>query len=453
MIKLNDTGIYVGQIKQLLHTFNLPQCQVGNVYPKPNSHFLLKDNIMYWDADNKAQFCDKYVYGYEYLNLTSTLPIKNLLYDRETHQYLGSYLRFLRDYFKIDLMSMYNCCDNTINTNTLEFTTNVGQSNEKNISFRNGDNNCTVYKVPVSISKYTIATHCQCLIEVCVYIENTRSEYEDIISTIARDTYVKRKINGMFTYNPFEKTFSDDVSKFMLAHADEVKILIKVTEEFKNSLVVLEGEYINDSRKSQEYFTYKPMVAGDSKQYATLLAYRQAGEGIREPAVLQAMDSSNMLQELAAIVTKPVTARSAIESRFDITSQLLTTENTNGSYLLADRLLEYLVFNVITPLSEHYEIKRLQKTLDVIRSKSNIKESNLNISDINYYRDLYKDIIKKQVISTTSRPYGIWYDADLYDLRSIIKSSAMLSNKYDSLGYLDKDLETILKGVLDNVTI
>ena len=122
MIKFNDDNIYVGYIKQLLHTFNLPCCKIDN----PSNNYVVGDyfisankNEIYKvtkiDENNKCsesvKICN-YKFGDEVLNITKNLEIRNNFYDSYTHEYLGEYLRFIRDYKGIDLMSLYNCFSN-----------------------------------------------------------------------------------------------------------------------------------------------------------------------------------------------------------------------------------------------------------------------------------------------------------------------------------------------------
>ena len=419
MIKLNDNNIVVGQIKQLLHTFNLPQCQIGDAYPKPGKHFIVENHIMRWDDAKNIIPCERYVYGKEYLNLTTTMPINNMLYDSQTHRYLGRYLRFLRDYSKIDLMCMYNCWDGTVTSKEINatlsksITTQVREGREvveqtevvnKKISFRSGDDDCIVYQVPISITDFTIAIHGAINAEICIYIDAQSSDSAKKINDLINATYKRRRVNDNFIYSPFSAISDAELWKFISENIDNLYLLIKMPRNVDTSVVVLEGIYLNEPEDLSQYFTYKLVTEGSNVEYI------------------------------------------AESSKYEIAAQLLSRKNVTSKYLLSDRLIEYLSGNVISPLSDSYEIARLQKSLNLIRSTTPNSDP-----AVNRCRRLYKTAIGRiPAAMSAQRHIGIWHESELIDLRNIARKSNA-GTAYDALGYLDKDLEVEIKGVLDNV--
>ena len=119
MISFNTNNIIVGYIKQLLTSFNLPHIHVY----KQNETFLydnalyIKDGFIQKYVNGKFFQVEPFTYGRRIPNYTSNLSINSLIYDSHTHEYLGNYLRFLRDYKDLNLMSMYNCFSNRLISN------------------------------------------------------------------------------------------------------------------------------------------------------------------------------------------------------------------------------------------------------------------------------------------------------------------------------------------------
>ena len=122
MYLYNNDNIITGYIKQLLHSFNLPRCKVFKTEEEfleyygeqPSVFGIIKkyhDNSDYIVYKKKNEFIKSapYSFNHSYLNITTKLPLFNGIYDSTCHIYLGDYLRFLRDYKNIDLMSLYNC--------------------------------------------------------------------------------------------------------------------------------------------------------------------------------------------------------------------------------------------------------------------------------------------------------------------------------------------------------
>ena len=352
MIALNNTSIFIGQIKQVLHDFNLPLCRIGDKNLSNNSYYIKNNMIYFRDALGIDKALFEYTFNAPYLNITSNFTIENMLYDRSTHEYLGKYLRFLRDYQNINLMSMYNCFDGNLLDADIAF-----KLGDDTISFNMQNKEYTVYKLPISlVEEYSISLHSTKNIEICLFDDADKDLDLSIL------TYKKLQINNIFYYEINELIADRQIS-------NNLYMLIKVPRDLNTSITVLEGRFYSS------YNNLNILPIGD-------------------------------------------------EINLKIAAQLLSTENTYGNNLLADRILEYLTGAVISKMSEPYDIKRLQVTLDKLYS------INVPIED------------QPTVPKISKRLYGIWNEKD----REIIKYLAIKNGliKYDSLGYVDKDIEKYL---------
>lgn len=366
MIALNSTSIFVGQIKQILHDFNLPLCKIGNKNLTPNSYYIHNDNIYYYNKDKISVFCYDYDYNVPYLNITNNFVVENMLYDRATHEYLGKYLRFLRDYQGINLMSMYNCFDGELLTVDVNFTVKpISEKPEIKIEFASNNKGYVVYKIPVSlVDIYSISLHNTKNIEICLYNEADSLKPDTDLSkyALSKATYKQIQATNVIYYEPA-------VGPQTLVPSN-LYMLIKVPKDLNTSITVLEGRYYSNYNK-----------------------LNVAPIGTEQPEL-------------------------------KIAAQLLSTENTYGNNLLADRIVEYLTGSVICKLSASYDIKRLQLTLDSL----------YNITSVN----------KPPIPKITGRMYGIWDDRDIELIKYLAIKHDLI--KYDSLGYVDKDIENYLIG-------
>lgn len=205
MFKFNSNHIMTGQIKQILNAFNLPSYRV---YTAQNYKYFLDHGVEspeladglyikgtqvkeYKDGKWGRDF-DHFGYNVKVPNITRTLPICNNKYDSDTHEYLGEFLRFQRDYLGIDLMSLYNCfsnrvCNNinlSINKKEIDTTKIIEHiDSEGNIkytaehtykttrirrAFYSKDTSYIIYMLPIKFFKeYTIALDNSVGTEIC----------------------------------------------------------------------------------------------------------------------------------------------------------------------------------------------------------------------------------------------------------------------------------------------
>ena len=407
MIKFNSTNIVVGEIKQILNSFNLPSYKVlvdgEPVYIFSEKNYIYKNQILISKVNKPFPngfiyniddflYQDTYYYGQDILNITHNLTIKSRLYDHTTHTTLGNYLRFIRDYQGLDLMSMYNCF-NGQSGNNIDITVKT-----KGIVFNTSDDSYKIFTVPVKYyKKYTFFIDCSTNFEVvaCYYLNNNQLNNLSIGSTdttvedyLYSNTYMKvvgASFNTPIVYDKLEKLLFDiDEQPVAQAFAQkelELSLLIKLPKNNNSSLVVLEGDYSKDN--TQRYFP-------NDTTFSSHTSY------ITNKDFLSEFNSFNSYKQLTYI-------------------------NDGNSYPFADRLIEYLTENVITPLDEI--------ELDTKRVETNL--------------------LNKKVINSYT-PYYEWNNelrARIY-LRAV--KNGLLNNTFDILGYVDRDVEEKVVGFEDN---
>ena len=403
MIKLNDNNIFIGHIKQLLKDFNLPSCTIitednADKNFVSGKHYI-KGSQLYL-SDGKGSLVRKitYNYGKKYLNLTSNLEINNMIYDRETHRYLGKYLRFLRDQKHVDLMSMYNCFDGE--TFSKNITITIG--NDKEIVFKN-DDNYIVYQIPITLNALNLKMFDGREIQLGVYIDANDTYVEGSTKKSCRDFVLEKTYKTMRTTNIFKydalvtllQSLKDPTSTnaartttelntilkdFILNNVDKMYLLVKVLKSDLKSMVILE----------------------DSKEY-------------------EYVDSKSVWQKPRAstIIKYPT---------LQVFPQLFSNENLDNNYLLADRLVEYLTENVICPLSNMHDINRFHAVVDENPTKLPVK--------------------------SVDRIYGYWTKSDTDNVIYLMrKNRDYIYNIYDMLGYVDKDIENLIRKELDDVAL
>jgi hypothetical protein len=134
--------------------------------------------------------------------------IRNNIYDSYTHEYLGDYLRFQRDYNDLNLMSLYNCfsnraCDNLKIKDSLSVSMpESGDITKVDIDFNTSDINYKIYMLPVKLfQEYTIAIDCETPIELCCGIYGEYQDTREKFNQLVKLTY--QKIN----YSKFSQPF------------------------------------------------------------------------------------------------------------------------------------------------------------------------------------------------------------------------------------------------------
>lgn len=495
MFKFNNTHIFTGYLKQLLSTFNLPTCKI---YTKEFSKYFehnkkedprivesfdhityesnkkntrmgseilyLKNNELFsyfWKIPQKNQDLTKKIASWKPTSslyyekdkhidgLTRTLDSPGNVYDTTTHEYLGEYLRFLRDYYNINLMSLYNCFNNKIYNNIYyNHTVKKLDSQKKTYVethriFDSQDTSFNIYAFPVKLfSNYTIAIDCSQGLEMFCGLYKTSLDASDKGIDLITRTY--KKISKSIFKQPFlydkldvknwNYTLETTVDKTgdipllnnkkisrcdILNREQDLKLFIKIPTSCKSSITVLEGDF-------RHYNDCKYDIKQNNLDLANW-TYQQNHTVINFENELNTASKNYSTNYLNNLEIKPISKL-----------QLLAF-NSRESYPFADRLVEYLSNSAITSIDEISDnIKRVQKVMGQNKFYFKIP----GVWEDKIQKIIYDYIMARgpvEVISDKLTNKGRLVDKNRgYHPRI---GHTKKSTLYDILGYVDKDAE------------
>lgn len=493
MIKFNDSNIFVGYIKQLLSSFNLPKYRVytrdneryfeennkesqeilsSNVTPRLANKYIVNyikdDMISYYDKLGWHNTGKDFIYGKKDYNSTRKLSLSDgNVYNSDTHEYLGDYLRFQRDYLGLDLMPLYNCFSNrqanqlykaedrtvlvkdSASSNTTSYKFNYFNYN---INFDSSDTNYKIYMLPVKLFRqYTIAIESEKPVEMfCALYDSyfNNRQYQDLIPLTyqkfnslsfskpvvydkltagylfedTRNINVNNHTNTAYTIKDFVKD-NINLSRLSLQERN-LKLFIKLPADIETSIVILEGNYLgynNGGVKKLSYINKKLWQESSNRTVINYETEKEAEEfATDQNGNIQYKKEYNPATSEAEYVPiiKPNVILKHNPEVYDrninyITDLQLLDFNTKISYPFADRLIEYLIENTI---DVREDLPDNMKRVETVMSMNGI------------------DFNTTGVWNDKIRPY-------IYDYMNDYQTKGVGDNNHDILGYIDKDTE------------
>lgn len=303
-------------VKALLYNTYLPTYKTVR-----KGDYVIKDNLYIYNnyvvkctangnigTTGTYKTITEYVFGERYPKFTDNFISKNNNYDSDTHIRLGKYLRCYRDIYNIDLMPFYNCYCNKY-TSKLVIT-------ENGVSSELSSNLYKTVIVPIKFNQiYTIAIDCP---SKCTFAP-AFMQNGDLLTVL--DENISQRLWTQETIVSYPSLmFSDPITykitttqKSLETYENNLVLLIQIPFSSDSSVVVLEGDYLDKSHH------------------------------VVDVSVIHELDKVQ-------------------QNKLFLSHLSLLRMNDRNSYAFTDRLIEYLLDNVITPLDEVTgDIKRVQE--------------------------------------------------------------------------------------------
>ncbi len=403
-------------IKELLRTTYLPLVPIyklgdsvikGLTYISDN---YIVEAIQNYDSNSELQgpqslldlnyfkIKEPYILGKFYPSLTSNFISNNSTYDSNTHKYLGNYLRLIRDLYNIDLFPFYNCWSGDYSDN-LRFKLINDQeylidNNEINDGYK-------MFLIPIRFNQtYTIYLNTNVTIKLgSAYYKNRQlidKENLDRVLPFEYKSYNYVSFSSPIKYRIDKKDSSDNNANINVLN-DYLTLFILLPNNSK--IVVLEGDY----------------------NASTFIKTEEKTKIIDNTSITYNTQNIKLVENIANFKNLNEWTSNDWSNYFIVRSSLLT-DISNTNYAFCNRLIEYLLNNVIT-------------------SQDRISE---NIVRVQEYCSSLKNL--QQNGSRYTLPYtkGIWDN----QLRKYIYDLVTNNPKYPTItdinGFVDKDSEKII---------
>jgi len=390
--KFQDTSLVVGQLKEILKDFNLPMVPIytDNTIPYDGRVYIKDNQVVRYRKNNDKEWFDwlsEYTYNREVINLTKKFTIKSSSYDRYTHRYLGEYLRFLRDKDNMNLMSMYNCFDYDQPKRIYNYT-KFSEKEGDGYLIDTDNKNYNYYILPVKFNQiYTIAIDSQCDYDILCCLYNNKFTSDTPVELIKQSLTTTRgsKFSKSYLYSTYFSCAGDCWQK-----EKDLRMILKLPKRITSTITILEGDYT---------------------------------------------ESSNTID--GRLITE------YISSDKYISKNSLLEYNNKNSYPFADRLVEYLLGNVIGPRDEIGEnIKRIQNELYPVipQGYPGIWSDEMRKDIYDHYHETDKTRGKNPRIGNTIRKI----DIDTKKTSSTKYEKRFIDLYNDVIGYVDIDTENMI---------
>lgn len=414
--KFYDNSIVSQFIKELLSTTPVPLVKVWKRGEKAykNTPYIIPGKIVSLRSDFTGSIptekdfitVKEFIPYKEYNGITFKYKSNTYLYDPDTHKWLGNYLRFLRDYYNIDLMPFYNCfCGDYIDNS--DIVDKMLVSNSYNTLYK-------IISVPVRFGQtYNLSIQCDTPLEITYDFYGPKGIINNtpIHSIDANLSYMK--LPKCDFRNPVTIR-SPESNRYLYQYERYLRMFIKIPVTNTSSVVVIEGDISKDPRlNNRNAENSKNVYSCKTGVYTNILktCNSTTTEGTQIP------DCKLSLEETTSHI-----ADSSIDRCLSPLG-LLQWDDGN-TYAFSNRLIEYLLSNVISPVDE------ITSNIDTVQTKITSYNS---YSDAHMYRNSYTP--------------GVWNDSMtryIYEMRRLRVFSPKGASNIDYNGYVDKDTEYIL---------